>query len=100
MKAFAESFYTGKSWKDCRKAFAKSKGGLCERCLAKGYFKAGDIVHHKIPITAENINRPEITMNWNNLELLCRDCHAEVHGKNKKNRRYEVDEFGRVTAKD
>ena len=37
------------------------------------------IVHHLIELDPVNINNPEITLNFNNLELLCRDCHAEVH---------------------
>ena len=97
MKPYAETFYKGKLWQDCRNAYAKSKGGLCERCLAKGIYKAGEIVHHKVHLGPENINDPSITLDWNNLELLCRDCHAQEHGKGK---RYKVDELGRVTVRE
>ena len=37
------------------------------------------IVHHKEHLTPENINTPEIALGENNLELLCRDCHALAH---------------------
>ncbi|HDV4620380.1 TPA: HNH endonuclease, partial [Bacillus anthracis] len=34
-------------------------------------------------ITPENINNPEITLSFHNLELLCQDCHnREHHEKN------------------
>lgn len=53
------------------------------------------IVHHKIHITPENITDPSITLDFNNMELLCRDCHALAHTRGK---RYKVDELGRVIA--
>ena len=82
-------------WKDCRKAYIKSVGGLCERCYSKGIIKHGDTVHHKTPLTPENINDPSVTLNPENLELLCRDCHAEIH---KPEKRYKVDEWGKIIA--
>ena len=96
MREFAEGFYNSPAWKATRKAYSKSKGGLCERCLAKGLISPGEAVHHKIHLTPENINDPNVTLNWSNLELLCRNCHGEEHKKIK--RRYKVDELGRVTA--
>lgn len=94
MKEYAERFYSSKAWKECRKAYRKKVGGLCERCLAEGRISAGVIVHHKIYLTPENINRPDIILNPANLELLCRDCHAKEHEG--RQRRYKVDELGRV----
>lgn len=94
MKDFAASFYKSKAWQRCRASFVKSKGGLCERCLAEGIAEAGVIVHHKIELTPENIGRPEITLNHANLELLCRKHHAEAHGA--RVRRYTIDQLGRV----
>lgn len=38
------------------------------------------IVHHKTELTPENINDPEITLGWRNLELLCLECHNKAHG--------------------
>lgn len=94
MKEYAEKFYKSKAWQACRIAYAKSVGGLCEQCLKNGRYNPGVIVHHKIHITPDNIEIPEITMDFRNLELLCRDCHAAKHGKRAK--RYKVDDLGRV----
>lgn len=96
MKEFAQEFYSSKAWKDCRKAYRKKVGGLCERCLRDGIVTAGVIVHHKIHITPENITRPEIVLNFDNLELVCRDCHAKEHGAREK--RYKIDSAGNVIA--
>lgn len=97
MKPFAESFYKSQAWKKCRAAYAKYRGGLCEKCLANGIVTPGVIVHHKIVLTPYNIHDPEVTTSFSNLELLCRDCHAQEHGS--RSRRYQVDEAGRVVAK-
>ena len=94
MKEYAESFYKSQAWKKTRAAYAKSMGGLCERCLKYGHYNPGEIVHHKIHITPENITNPDIALNFDNLELLCRDCHAYMHTGVVK--RYKVDGFGRL----
>ena len=96
MKPYAEKFYKSQRWQDTRKAYASSVGGLCEICKSKGLYVAGEIVHHKIHINPDNINDPNITLDWNNLQLVCRDCHAEIHAGTDK--RYAVDEWGRVTS--
>lgn len=95
MRAFAEGFYRSPAWKRTRAAYAKSVGGLCERCMSRGIYRAGVIVHHKIHLSPENIHDPEITLGWDNLELLCRDCHAYVHG-GAMEVRYTVDHYGRI----
>lgn len=94
MKDYAETFYKSKAWQKCRESYAASVGGLCERCKANGIIKPGEIVHHKKHITPNNINDPNITLNYNNLELLCRDCHGEKHKRLK--RRYKIDKQGNV----
>lgn len=98
MKEYAKEFYSSTRWKHTREAYAKSVGGLCERCLKKGQYKAGEVVHHIKHITPNNIDNPDITLNWNNLQLLCTQCHAEVHSNSTQLRRYKVDEMGRVTG--
>ena len=96
MKDFAKSFYTSRAWKNCRRAYAASVGGLCEDCKAKGLITPGEIVHHKIELTPENINDPAVTLSWSNLRLVCRECHAKKHGA--RERRYTVDPLGRVVG--
>ena len=78
-KEFAKRFYSSKAWQTCRDEYAKRRGFLCENCLRRGIYRPGVIVHHVIEITPDNIERPEIVLNFSNLELLCRECHAEAH---------------------
>ena len=96
-----EQFYTSWTWRRCKKAFAKSKGNLCERCLAKGIINPGTKkqpleTHHKVPLTSANINNPSITLNWENLELLCKECH-DAERERKTQKRWTVDAMGRVS---
>ena len=94
-KEYAKAFYKSTTWQQCRESYIKYRHGLCERCLAKGIIKTGLIVHHKIYISPENISNPEITTDFNNLELLCQECHNSEHfGTNE--RRFEIDASGRV----
>ena len=92
MRDCARTFYSSTAWKRTRAAYAKSKGNLCERCLKKGLIVPGVIVHHKVYLTPENINGPAVSLNWNNLELLCKNCHMEEHSKT----RWRADELGHV----
>ena len=91
------AFYNTVMWQKCRAAYKKSKGGLCERCLERGIISPGEFVHHKIYLTPENIKEPAITLNPDNLELLCRDCHAEEH-KRKAKKRYRITATGEVIS--
>lgn len=94
---FAQSFYKSRRWKNARAAYIKSKGGLCERCLAKGIYRPADMVHHIVHLTEDNINDPSITLAWSNFQALCFDCHEQVHRK--QERRYTIDRDGVVRAK-
>ena len=91
---FARTFYMSRAWVRCRKGYAASKGGLCERCWSKGLIKPGEEVHHKIRLTPENINDPAIALNWDNLELLCKQCHDEE--KQRRAKRWKIGPDGRV----
>jgi 5-methylcytosine-specific restriction endonuclease McrA len=75
MQPWAKSFYTSKTWRKCRQAYYVSKYGLCELCG-----NAGFIVHHKIKLTPQKIGDIATTLNWENLQLLCLDCHNREHG--------------------
>lgn len=74
MRDFAKEFYQSKAWKKTRHFVFERDFGLCCRCG-----KPGDIVHHKIHLTPANIDDPSISLNVDNLETLCRDCHAAEH---------------------
>lgn len=103
MSKLTKVFYATQAWKDTRRNYKQSVGGLCERCLAKGIIEPAEIIHHKIPLTVDNVSDVNISLGWNNLQALCRKCHAEVHEEMymaRSGRRYKIDELGRVDIQD
>lgn len=74
MKGYAESFYKSKQWSNLSYYFARKNNFTCQRC---GNY--GRIVHHKNYINPSNISDQTVTLNEDNLELLCQDCHNKEH---------------------
>lgn len=87
-----ERFYTTRQWRACRASFLKERNGLCEICLAKGRIVPAVHVHHRTPITPENLMDPEITLSHANLMALCEDCHRAQH----TTKRWRCDPDGHV----
>ena len=84
------NFYNSKAWKQNRVAYAISQHCICERCGRPVYVSGINeslpkkkrlryIVHHKIHLNEENMNDDSIAFDWNNLELLCIECHNREH---------------------
>lgn len=94
------AFYKSYAWQKCRNAYFKKAKGLCEVCLSKGLIKQGEIVHHIIEMDENTIHNPKLAFGFDNLQLVCRDCHAQIHDQHRKcggrSKRYKVDELGRV----
>lgn len=83
-------FYNSKAWKRNRVAYAISRNCICERCGRAVYVSGVNdflpkgrrikyIVHHKVHLNDRNISDDSIAFDWNNLELLCIDCHNNEH---------------------
>lgn len=96
MRSIEQEFYWSREWKRCREAYKQYRSYLCERCLAKGIYSTGDIVHHKIYLTAANYRDPSISLNFDNLELLCRTCHEKEHFGTKDEPRYQIGKNGEL----
>lgn len=71
---FSRAFYQSKEWRQTSRAYMTSKNYVCERCGA-----VGEICHHKKYLNPSNINDPYITLSFDNLECLCRECHGKEH---------------------
>jgi 5-methylcytosine-specific restriction endonuclease McrA len=96
-KPFAKPFYNSGRWKKTRKAFIELRisidGGMCQHCKKE----LGYIVDHIKELTQENINDPDIALNFNNFQYLCLDCHTnKTFKREKEEERYYFDEEGNV----
>lgn len=109
-REFAKKFYHSKAWKKTREAYMRAivevdgrecPANLCEKCFKRGFASVAQIVHHKEHLTPENITNPDISLSFDNLERLCRLCHAEEHPEiyqdpNQERQRVAFDAEGNV----
>ena len=86
-REFAKAFYNSEAWTTCKRRYIqlmpRYMRGLCEKCYADGKHIKGQELHHKVWLTPNNIHDSNVTLNHDNLILLCRDCHREAHGDRK-----------------
>ncbi len=72
------AFYCTKAYLDLAQAMKIKSDGECARCHK--IFNISDLrPHHKIELTIENITDTTITLNPANIEVICHDCHNQVH---------------------
>ena len=80
------NFYKSPAWLAARELKIMSVNGLCERCG-----QIGIEVHHKERLSVENVRDTSISLNQDNLELLCRECHNKEHDRFNSKIRFDVD---------
>ena len=78
-KEWARWFYDSKLWQHQREAYKRSVHGICELCGDPGV-----IVHHRRPLTPKTIHDPKETLAFENLQLVCRACHEQLHEKDRR----------------
>lgn len=82
--AILQTFYASEKWINLRLMLiaerSKEHGAvICEKC-GRMISKSVDIIgHHKIELTPENVHDYSISLNPDNVELICRKCHDKEH---------------------
>ena len=90
-EAWAKTFYNSKAWKDFRQSQIIANNYTCRKCGKNFLFDSSNLIgHHKIELTSENINNPNITLNPANVEIICADCHNAEHKRGGYNTRRQV----------
>lgn len=74
LKKPQDKFYSSDAWARCR-MMKLARDPLCQACMAEGRLVPGQIVHHVKPYQ----DRPDLAYHLDNLETLCRSCHAREH---------------------
>lgn len=72
---FAKQLYTSKAWTQLRFNLIIERGPKCQRCGKIMVYTSKLIGHHKTPLSPLNIHDMNITLNPDNVELLCSECH-------------------------
>ena len=63
---------------DLAQACKIKSGGVCAKC--GGVFDISELrPHHKVELTLDNIDDVNVTLNPDNIEVLCHDCHNAAH---------------------
>ena len=80
------NFYKSNAWLVARKLKINSVNCKCERCGA-----IGEEVHHIIRLTLSNVKDHNVSLNQDNLELLCKTCHNKEHKRFNKKQQFDSD---------
>ena len=111
MRSIDTYFYKTTRWKNTRKIYALSKHCICERCGKPVYVdgitdyidkehRIKGIVHHRIHLNESNYTDENIAYGFDNLELLCLECHNKEHfDKGILRDGYEFDDDGNIIKK-
>ena len=70
---WAKPFYSSPQWGDARRAALIRDRFTCQRCGARA-----EEVHHLTELSPTNINDVNITLNLDNLQSLCHECHSRI----------------------
>lgn len=75
-------FYNTRQWYELRERKKAIEHHECERCRKQGRYNPCEAVHHKLYLR----DRPDLALDINNLECLCKECHYKEHHKYKRNK--------------
>lgn len=69
-----------REWRETR-MYKLQRNPLCEEHYRAGKYVAASVVHHIIEVESGKTEREcrRLCFDPNNLESLCRECHAEIH---------------------
>jgi predicted kinase len=79
--AILQSFYASDDWIKFRLGLIAERGPYCQKCGRLIANHIDIIGHHKIPLTPENVHDRMISLNPENVDLVCFDCHNEIENR-------------------
>jgi 5-methylcytosine-specific restriction endonuclease McrA len=71
-----KNFYASKVWRNLRHCFLL-RYPTCNTCAKHNIVTIATDVHHVI----KRESRPDLALEWSNLEALCKSCHSRETGK-------------------
>ncbi|HZJ99700.1 MAG TPA: HNH endonuclease [Tissierellaceae bacterium] len=72
-------FYCSKPWRDLSYGLKIQANGKCNRCNKNVLDFKYLIAHHKTELTEDNVDDTNISLNPDNIEIICHDCHNHEH---------------------
>ncbi|MCD3206783.1 HNH endonuclease [Clostridium botulinum C] len=81
------NFYKSKKWRDFRKNIIIERGLVCEEC-GKTILDSKELhVHHIKELNKDNYLDATISLNPDNVKILCHQCHNKTHNRFCKGRK-------------
>lgn len=75
-------FYDSDPWKAFRQQIILERGTTCEFCGKKMFAEDKMQLHHTpVELTEDNVNDVSVSMNPDNVKLICLKCHNKAHGR-------------------
>lgn len=91
-----KEFYRSPAWRRARAAYIAYRksidGGMCEEC----HERLGLIVHHKVWLNDDNVNDPEISLNFKHMKYDCLICHNKEKPDGAPKKQYRLGENGEI----
>lgn len=78
-------FYNSKAWQDARRRALMRDAYTCQMCSGRA-----TEVHHLIELDENNFKDKNISLNLNNLQSLCHECHTKITEKHHHSKRNDV----------
>jgi predicted kinase len=74
-----KTFLASERWIRFRLGLIAERGPVCQKCGRVITNPLDCIGHHITELTPENVNDPMISLNPQNVLIVCYDCHNEIH---------------------
>lgn len=76
-----KSFYAHESWQQFRVAIIAQRGPVCQKCNKVIANSSDCILHHIKELTPENVSDYNVSLNPENILVVCHDCHDKEHNR-------------------
>lgn len=77
-----KSFYNSVRWRKFRSIIIAERGPVCAKC-GKIIVNPLDceVDHNPTELTPDNVSDPNVSLNPDNVQILCHTCHDQKHGR-------------------
>jgi hypothetical protein len=73
------SFYASETWIKFRLAIIAERGPVCQKCKRVIGNSIDCTLHHAKELTPENVADASLSLNPENVLVVCHDCHNQIH---------------------
>jgi hypothetical protein len=74
-------FYNSRTWRNFSKLLKTENNYMCYKCNKIELSTKNLIAHHKIELTEDNVDDVDVSLNKNNIDIICFYCHNRIHNR-------------------